>query len=238
MRNRTGTWRRAAICFGAMTCTLTFTGCRDLQDDAVEGKGTIRIALTVQGSVIINAVDWRVLSATSAVLAQGTINTANMSSSPSVSVGVPSSSGDRVTMNATTSVGTMCTGTSAPFDVVAGQATAVSVTVNCGTVTPDGGLGSVVVNGMVVAGDNCPMLTTWSISPQQTAANGGAIDVAVGASDADMGDTLSYTWSATAGGTQYHCGAAGDHTLSVTVTDNHTPTPCAINVSFPPVTCL
>ncbi len=246
MNIRTVTWQSAVIRFAAVACTFATAGCRDLPDDAIEGKGTIRVALTVQGNVTLNSVDWRVLSAASAILAQGTINTSNMSASASVSVGVPSGTGDRVTMNATTNVGTTCMGTSAPFDVVVGQATAVSVTVSCGTFTPDGGLGSVVVNGMVVAGDNCPTLTAWSISPQQTAANGGSIDVAVAASDADTGDTLSYMWSATAGAfgsatqamTQYTCAAAGNQTLSVAVSDSHAPTPCTINVSFPAVTCL
>ena len=71
------------------------------------------------------------------------------------------------------------------------------------------------------------------------------IDVSAMATDADTGETLTYAWSATSGTfssvgsatTKYACGPAGMNTLTVTVTDNHAPTPCSINISFPPVTC-
>jgi hypothetical protein len=149
-------------------------------------------------------------------------------------------------MTATTSTGATCSGTSAPFDVVVGQTAKIPVTITCGTVVPDGGIGTVVVTGTLVPGDNCPALVSWSISPQQTAANGGTIDVSASASDADVSDTLTYAWAATAGtftsgstaSTQYTCGAAGTQTLSLTISDNHTPTPCTINVMFPPIDCM
>lgn len=208
--------------------------------------GQLQVALSLPGGVTVNSVAWRVLSSSSAVLASGTINTSNPNATPSVNVSLPAGTGDTVSMTAMTSQGTSCSGTSSPFNVVAGQASAVSVNIACGNASPDAGVGSVIITGTVVAGDNCPALTAWEISPQQTSANGGTIDVEVSASDADMGETLSYAWTATAGSfasassatTTYTCGAAGEQTLTVTVTDNHTPTACSVAVSFPPVRCL
>lgn len=208
--------------------------------------GQLQLALTLPGGVTVSAVSWKVLSSTGTTLAMGNINTSNSSATPSVSVGVPPGTGDTVTMSAMTSAGATCTGTSAPFNVTSGMVVGVPITVNCSSTMTGTGLGSVVVSGMLVEGDNCPALVSWSISPQMTAANGGIIDVSATATDADVGETVSYVWSATGGSfvsttmasTQYTCGAAGNQTLTVTITDDHMPTPCSINVSFPQVTCL
>jgi hypothetical protein len=219
-------------------------GCESTSNSGAGGQ--LQLALTLPGGVTVSAVSWKVLSSTGATLAMGNINTSNASATPSVSVGVPPGTGDTVTMAAMTSTGATCSGTSAPFNVTAGMVVGVPVTVNCSATNTGTGIGSVVVTGTLVEGDNCPALASWSISPQMTAAQGGIIDVSALATDADVGETLSYAWSATAGSfvsammpsTQYTCAAAGMHTLTVTITDNHTPTPCSINVSFPPVTCL
>jgi hypothetical protein len=219
-------------------------GCQST-DNASSDPGELRLALTLPGSVTIDAVAWQVLSSTSAVIASGTIDTSHAGAAASLSVGVPAGTGDTVKMSAMTSTGATCMGTSPAFNVTAGMTVPVGVTLNCSSTSTGGGLGSVVVTGMVVEGDNCPVLSSWMLSPQQTAASGGTIQVSAMATDADMGETLTYTWSATSGTfinagvnmTQYVCGPAGSNTLTVTVTDNHTPTPCSINVSFPPVAC-
>jgi hypothetical protein len=230
-----------------MTLTLAgsavLAGCGQGMDN--NNYGQLSVALALPGGVTVNSVAWRVLSSTNAVLASGTTNTSNPSSTPSVNVSIPPGTGDTVVMTATTSDSVACTGTSAPFNVTAGQSSAVAVNVLCGTNDSTPNLGSVVVSGVLVAGDNCPVLTSWVLSPQQTAANGGTIDVAVTATDADTGETLAYAWTATSGSfvsassasTQFTCGPAGQPTLSVAVSDNHSPTPCSVNVAFPPVTC-
>ncbi len=208
-------------------------------------EGELTLALTLPGSVTINAVDWQVLTSTNVVVTSGTIDSSHAGASASVSIGLPAATGDVVKMTAMTDTGATCTGTSAAFNVTSGMVIAVPVTLNCSSMMAGAGLGSVVVTGTVVEGDNCPVLGLWTMSPQQTAAAGGTIDVSVTASDADTGETLTYAWTATAGtfnsagmaSTKYVCGAAGNQTLTVTVTDNHAPTPCAINVSFPPVGC-
>jgi hypothetical protein len=98
--------------------------------------------------------------------------------------------------------------------------------------------------GLVV--ERCPLLTSWSASPLQATAPGGAIDVAVeGANTNDGGPTvLTYAWSASAGSfdsptvaaTVYRCTTAGVQTLTAMVTDTNAKTPCADVVSMT-VTC-
>jgi hypothetical protein len=226
--------------------TLLAASCENMPATASGPTGHVNLAFVLPGGTIVSSVAWKVFSATGAALASGIINTTNPNSTPTVIVGLPAGTGDTVTMTTTTSGGATCAGTSAPFNVVAGQMTLqVPVTLTCGTVTSDGGFSSVVVSGTIVPGDNCPALVSWSLSPQQTAANGGTIDVSGTASDSDNGDTLTYTWSATAGtfankntsSTTYTCAAAGTQTLTLSISDNHLPTPCVINVTFPTVDC-
>ncbi len=207
--------------------------------------GQVQLALTLPDGTSINTVDWKILSSSSAVLAMGTLNTSG-SRSPSFISSVPSGTGYTVNMTATTSTNVTCAGVSSAFSVAAGQATPVSVNLLCSGVVSDAGtLGSVVVTGTVVPGDHCPALTAWFISPQSAAA-GTPIDISVTASDADTGDTLTYAWSAAAGvfasagspTTQYTCGGAGPQTLSVAITDSHTPAPCTTTVMFPAINCM
>jgi hypothetical protein len=206
--------------------------------------GEVELALSLPDGTSVTSVSWKILSASNATLVSGTLNTSG-SQRPSFIASLVAGTGDTVSMDATTSTGVSCTGKSAPFDVVAGQAVNVAVNVLCGGTSSDAGIGSVVVSGTIVAGDHCPTLTSWLVSPQAAAAPD-PIDVTVGASDQDTGDTLSYAWSATAGTfttatsatTQYHCAATGSQTLTVQVTDNHTPTPCTTSIAFPTVDCL
>jgi hypothetical protein len=221
----------------------TLIGCERPDSSDV---GVVKLALSLPNGATVGSVGWTVLSSSNAVLASGTTDTSNPSSTPSVSVGLPPGNGDTVSMTATTSQGASCSGTSAPFDVSVGHLVPVSVTLNCGNVTPDAGLGSVVITGILVPGDSCPVLTSWLVSPLETASAGGTIDVGVTATDANSGEVVSYAWTATAGSfadptsstTNYICGTAGTETLTVTITDNHKPTACSVSASFPPVTCL
>jgi hypothetical protein len=128
----------------------------------------------------------------------------------------------------------------------------VTVTLVCGGGTPMQPNGSVIVNGTVIAGDTCPVLTQWEASPLQVE-SGAQIDVSATATDADMGQTLTYAWTATTGtfataifpgvtsgasvATKYSCGAPGPQTLAVTVTDSYQPTGCSSQMIFP-ITCI
>jgi hypothetical protein len=219
--------------------------CQSQPDGSSGDVGQVVLALNIPDGATISSVAWTVKSSSTQVLASGTTNTSRSGATASFAVGLAAGTGDVVTMTATTSTGDICSGSSAPFTVVANQSSPVSVSLNCGNVAADGGLGSVVVTGTVVPGDSCPALASWIISPETAAANGGQVDIAATATDSDSGDTLTYLWSAAAGSfanssasiTTYTCGAAGSQVLQLTVSDNHTPVPCSIDVAFPPVSC-
>jgi hypothetical protein len=219
--------------------------CQSPSDGSSGDEGQVVLALSIPGGATISSVAWTVKSPSNQLLASGTTNTSRSGATASFAVGLAAGTGDVVTMTATTSAGDTCSGSSAPFNVVANQSSSVSVNLNCGSVVTDGGLGSVVVTGTVVPGDSCPVLASWTISPETAAANGGQVDINATATDSDSGDTLSYLWSAAAGSfatatattTTYTCGAAGSQVLHLTVSDNHTPVPCSIDVAFPPVGC-
>jgi hypothetical protein len=221
-------------------------GCGDQPGDS---RGQVVLGLSLPGGVTISAVDWKVFSAASPTVpvASGTINTSNGRATASVNLSLAQGSGYTVNMTTTTSDGIPCSGTSSAFNVIPGATfVPVAVTIACGNVTPGPGAGQIVVTGTVVAGDSCPVLASSVISPEATAANGGIIDATVSATDADPGESISYTWAATAGSfssphtatTEYLCGPAGTQSLSVVITDNHVPTACSVIVTFPPVRCL
>jgi hypothetical protein len=213
--------------------------------DAGTGTGTVRLALSLPNGTTLNSVDWKILSATAATLRSGTINTSDPAATPSVDTSCPASTGDTVQMTGTTSDGTSCSGTSLAFNVTAGGTTMVGLTITCGGGTPVQNNGSVIVNGTVVVGNNCPLLTSWVASPLTASTNGGQIDVAATASDADASDVLTYSWTATGGSfvsptsasTKYTCSTpGGPQTLTITVSDNHQPTACTTFITIP-VSC-
>jgi hypothetical protein len=103
--------------------------------------------------------------------------------------------------------------------------------------------GSVLIEGAVVSGDNCPQLTSWAASPLRTSV-GGAVAVAAAATDADPKDLLTFRWASTAGPfadptaarTVLTCASPGSHTINLTVSDNHGTAPCTDSVTML-VTC-
>ncbi len=231
-----------ALAFLAAVCGVS---CQGQSGGSSADEGQLVLALTIPGGATISSVAWTVKSSSNQLLASGTTNTSRSGATASFAVGLAAGTGDVVTMTATTSAGETCTGSSAPFNVVANQTSPVSIRLNCQAAIPDGGLGSVVVMGTVAPGDSCPALASWTISPEAAAANGGQVDVTATATDADSGDTLTYQWSAAEGSfanaaataTTYSCGVAGSQVLHLVVSDGHAPIPCSIDVAFPPVSC-
>jgi hypothetical protein len=203
------------------------------------------MAISLPDGTSIQAIDWVLKSSTGATIEMGTINTTSPKVTASLATDIPAGMGDTITMSGTTTAGTMCMGTSQPFNVVAGTTAMVSVNIVCGSVATDGGTGTVVVSSTVVPGDSCPLLGSSLITPRVTAI-ADPIDVMASASDSDMGDVLTFAWSATAGtftsassaSTQYHCPmTAGMQTLTLRISDDHMPTPCTTVVTFPTVDC-
>jgi hypothetical protein len=123
----------------------------------------------------------------------------------------------------------------------------VDVVMTCTAPVPFPNDGRVQFVVAFARGDTCPLLTSWVGSPLDTTASGGTVQVAVTASDADTGDTLSYTWGSvgtplgsfanpSAPSTVFTCAAAGSASLQVVVSDNHKPVPCSATKVFQ-VTC-
>jgi hypothetical protein len=231
-----------ALVLLAAICGLS---CQSQSGGSSADEGQVVLALTIPGGATISSVSWAVKSSSNQPVASGTVNTSRTGATASFAVGLQAGTGYVVTLTATTSAGDTCSGSSSAFNVVASQTSpTVNVNLICGSVTVDGGLGSVLVTGTVVPGDSCPVLASWTISPDTAAANGGQIDISATATDADS-DTLTYQWSAAAGSFAnvsannwtYTCGAAGSQVLHLTVSDGHTPVPCSINVAFPAVSC-
>lgn len=220
---------------------------KDLPSAANSGVkgGSIQFALALPDGSSISSVAYKVFSSTGTIVASGSVNTTG-GRTPSFITSLAAATGDTVSLTAVTSTGDTCTGTSAPFNVVSGGLATVAVDLLCGNVPSSdaGTLGSLVVTAKLVPGDNCPMLAGWFITPQETM-GASPVDVAVMATDSDSGDTLTYAWTATSGsfanataaGTQYTCATTGPQTLSVTVSDNHAPTACTTQITFPAVSC-
>jgi hypothetical protein len=95
----------------------------------------------------------------------------------------------------------------------------------------------VTVHSDVVAGDRCPVLTSWVASPLQTSV-GSWIDVGAAAQD-DDGERLGFAWQPAArfqdshaATTRYRCDEAGMQTLTLHVSDDHRPLRCATHLTM------
>lgn len=100
-----------------------------------------------------------------------------------------------------------------------------------------GASGRVEIATNFVSADNCPSITSAVAAPAETSL-GARISVAVTATDADPGDTLTYDWTPAEGfesphapASSYTCGSPGTEALVVTVSDNHAPTPCTVRAT-------
>ncbi|HVV52259.1 MAG TPA: hypothetical protein VHO06_21500 [Polyangia bacterium] len=116
----------------------------------------------------------------------------------------------------------------------------LSLLLGCGGEGPHG---QVEIATAFAPGDNCPSIT-WSAAAPVVTSVGGSVAVTATATDPDPGDRLSYAWSPpaafqapTAPATAFTCAAAGRQTLTVTVSDDHRPTPCATSATLV-VECL
>jgi hypothetical protein len=210
--------------------------------------GHVNLALHVPSGASVNSVHYLIHAGMPAGITDvnGDINVTDVNSTVSAFHSFPASTGDVVTLTATTSAGKTCTGSSMPFAVTAGSVASVNVVVVCGGSVPTQNNGSVSIGGSIVEGDNCPLLTSWAASPLQTSLNA-FIDVSGAATDADVGviagEALTYAWS---GGTftapasamtQFKCTVSGAQNITLTVSDNHVPTPCSTSIQIP-VTCI
>ena len=208
--------------------------------------GKVSLAFALPSGAQINSVTYDIKAGAPSGIADvtGTINTSDPHATASVEHSFPASTGDTVTMDATTTTGVSCHGVSTPFNVTSGGVAQVSVTLVCGAATNPDGPGSVIVNSTVVEGNSCPYFTSWVASPLQTSV-GGTIDVGALAADLSTpSDTLTYAWTPAANfaaptspATTYTCTAPGTHTITITVSDNHGASACTATVNID-VTCV
>jgi hypothetical protein len=208
----------------------------------------LTVAFSIDGGIVVDTVSFAVTSSAGDTLASGTVDTHDTAGTVSIAMGIPASVGDTANLSAIARDGTLCAGASPPFEVRIGLPVVVQVILVCQRAQSPATAGSVVIKATVVAGNNCPLLTSWTVSPLRVSTFG-AITAAVAATDDDSQDHLTFSWASTNGGfftapngplTLYSCpniaGIMSD-ALTVLVSDNHAPTPCLAGVSVP-VTCV
>jgi hypothetical protein len=199
-------------------------------------SGDVKLAVVLPSGSTLTTINYKILSSTSTQIAGGSFNVSDPHATVSLDIVVPvtptGDAGDTVNLTATSSTGESCTGTSAPFPVLAGTNPAVTMTLTCGTGTQPGQTGNIGVTATLVEGDNCPSITSAVVGPAETSVGGSAMVIAT-ASDPDASETLTYAWAPAANfttpgssGSSYKCLAAGVQSFTLTVSDSHAPTPC------------
>lgn len=208
---------------------------------STSNSGDVKLAVVLPSGDTISTVTYTILnSGGTAIAGPSPITVTDPRATISLDIVVPvtpaGDAGDRVTLTATATgtggVTESCTGTSPAFPVVAGTNTPVMMTLTCGTGTQSNQTGNVGITATLVEGDNCPNINSVVVGPDETSVGSSVSVVAVG-SDADASETVSYAWAPaanfvtpTAASTSYRCTVSGTQTFTVTVSDNHLPTPC------------
>lgn len=207
----------ASICGSAAV-----VGCSTGSDQLAQGSvGEVGLNLTIAPGVVVDAVTFTV-TGNGITPITNTIPVANLGSTVSAVIGgLPAGTGYNITLSAVSVDGKTNCGGSAPFSVVAGQTTSVSIALQC--------RGPQTTGGVQVGGtfNNCPTVDALVVFPLEVTI-GTPISVFSGASDVD-GNMLTTSWSATSGSfadaaaanTSYSCGLKGSQTLTVTVSDGN-----------------
>jgi len=187
---------------------------------------TMRAALTFPVGSNITSVTYAVLSSSGVFLQGGTVAVSDPNATVWLNLMLDPATGEVVQLAATTNAGASCTGQSSPFDVVAGGATFIDVTLVCG--------------GGEASSTSCPEVHSLTVAPEQAVFPDGTISAGVSVTETDATQQLSYSWTATAGtfsdasaaSTTYTCGTVGPQTLTLTVTEGTPPWTCAATSTF------
>ena len=182
----------------------------------------IDLDVSVEGeeqSILLDEVLWT-LTGNGMAPMSGAIDTSAPGATPSVEVFGLNPGSYVIDLEASADDGeTRCRG-SAPFDVTAGVSTEVAVLLRCKVGQR---FGAVRVNGKL---NICSELTKAVVAPLQTSI-GNRIAVRSQAED-EEGDSIAYAWTADSGSfedssavdTFYTCEETGDHSLTVSVSDD------------------
>jgi hypothetical protein len=226
--NFTGRWRaalRGSVLWGILAGLVGCSGSPTRPDV------TANLAFVLPNGWNVTSATYVVWSSDRVSIVEGSEDLDDPGASLSLSLLIPPGNGDVLQLTASTSDGTSCSGTSAPFDVVSGLPTQVSLVLSCLLPSP--------------TVDSCPTVDVRSPTPPLANAPSGRINVAATASDADPGDLVSFSWAASAGtfgdptaaSTYYVCTTPGAETLVLEIDDHHVPTSCTETFLLP-VTCL
>jgi hypothetical protein len=124
--------RIAVAVLGVIVWALACAGCGNSDAPVAPDVTTSHLALSLPSGLTISSVDYRVLSSAQTTLAAGTIEVSSPGATVSLDLVLAPAIGDVVDLSAETSAGLSCAGASAPFDVAAGRATLVNLTLVCG----------------------------------------------------------------------------------------------------------
>lgn len=215
--------KATVLALASICASAAVVGCSTSSDKVVaDGSiGDVGLNLTIAPGVDVNEVTFTV-TGNGITPITNNIPVANLGSTVSAVIGgLPAGAGYNISLTAKSVDGkTDCAG-SAPFTVVAGQTTSVSIALQC--------RGPKTTGGLQVGGtfNNCPTANSLVVFPLQVL-TGGTISVSSSASDLD-GTTPTTAWSATGGtfvsasaaSTTYNCSVPGNQKLTVTVTDGN-----------------
>lgn len=193
-------------------------------DAAAPQTIAMRAALTFPADSNIGSVTYLVTSRSGATLEMGTISVSSTNAALSLNMMLPPGTGDILELTATTGSGGSCTGKSVPFDVIAGGATSVNLTLICGDSQPTA----------------CPEIQSWMVTPDEAEVPDGMISASVTVAEADATEPLSYSWKATGGvfndasaaSTIYTCTSLGPQSITLTVTEGTPPSACSTTAVF------
>ncbi len=228
--------RGRAVAVSLAAFIAVASGCDSSSSPA---RGMVNFALPAAAdATFMIRVAWRIRLSNGTTIASGSFDASDPNATASVSANVPVGTGDIVMLIGSTNTGVVCSGVSAPFDVIPDRATAVDLPISCFSV----GAGS--AQSSLDQATACSTALTWSAAPAATAST--HFDLSVAAADPPAAGPLSYLWSAISGSfsdagaaqTGYDCGSSGGILPSVLVVGDQLPQPCATVATLPFLTCL
>ena len=186
--------RFASVRIGILVITLASAmsfSCSPPPSSGDGDVGTVGLELQVAPGVTISTISWSIANAGSAFTLSGTVNVQNSNTLRFQVGGVPAATGYTITLNATSVGGAFTCSGSAPFNVVAGMTTAVSLTLTCQA--NGNGSGTVVVSGTTAV---CATITGLSVSPLEASVGS---PIVLSATATAGTQTPTFVWTATAG---------------------------------------
>ncbi|MCG8556204.1 MAG: hypothetical protein MJD61_13090 [Proteobacteria bacterium] len=198
---------------------LMAPGCRE--NDGGNAIGRVLLALQLPTGTLLDQLSLTVTDSGGTSVLTRTLDVSHETSSIQTQLGLPAATGYSLGLSGTAADGTSCEGSS-PFDIVAGQVTMVSITLQCFS---NGGapLGAVQVTTSVPSAViECPTIASYTVHPLAADVGGAAIQLTGTASSG----TPAMSWTASSGmlasassaDTTFTCTEAGAVTLTLTLT--------------------